>query len=249
MQKNAHHSLYNIDIAKGVSNMKMLTLEEYKEKLVETNKKVYELLADDSQENTVYVLHERGRNAGETNRFIGIFKKYESLHAIITDNTDFLHTCEWVDFCIKDYYWYVVQKYLLVDSEYQLVLDCNFDIDGNLLKYSIDDEELEIDVPLCKNVEKLFENGDIIKVNSLPLGEPYYGIYIYNKNDKKPHNILTYSCSCYCCFGIENLNQISKVKKCPEDKINILSENIKKEKGDYIKVFEVERINVSYLPF
>lgn len=55
--------------------MTTLALEEYKEKLVETNKKVYELLADDLQENTVYVLHERGRNAGETNLFIGILLK------------------------------------------------------------------------------------------------------------------------------------------------------------------------------
>lgn len=59
--------------------MTTLTLEEYKEKLVEANKKVYELLADDSEENTVYVLHEIGRYEYESNFFYGIFRNFKSL--------------------------------------------------------------------------------------------------------------------------------------------------------------------------
>jgi hypothetical protein len=229
--------------------MTTLTLEEYKEKLVETNKKVYELLADDSQENTVYVLHERGRNAGETNLFIGIFKNFESLYAIITDKTDFLHTCEWADFCIKDYYWYAVQKYLLVDSEYQLVLDCDFDIDGNLLKYSIDDEKLGIDFPLVRNVEKLFENGDIIKVNSLPFGEPYYGIYLYDKKETSPHIMMIYENNDYDCYWISEPERLEKVENCPVKKINKLNKTIKKDNRDYKKAFKKKKITMDFVPF
>ena len=59
--------------------MKMLTLEEYKEKLAIANKKVYELLADDSEENTVYVLHEIGRYEHESNFFYDIFRNFKSL--------------------------------------------------------------------------------------------------------------------------------------------------------------------------
>lgn len=73
-------------------------------------------------------------------------------------------------------------------------------------------------------MEKLFENGDIIEVTQAPFKGVYYGIYLYNKNDENPHSILAYGRSGYSCFGIKNLDQISKVKKCPEDKINILSE-------------------------
>lgn len=228
--------------------MTTLTLEEYKEKLVETNKKVYELLADDSQENAVYVLHERGRNAGETNLFIGIFKNFESLYAIITDKTDFLHTCEWADFCIKDYYWYAVRKYILIDSEYRPVLDCDFDIDGNLLKYSIDNEKSEIDIPLCKNVEKLFENGDIIKVNPSPFGEPYYGIYRYDDNDENRHIIMTYDKG-YDCYWITKPERLEKVETCPIKKINQLNKIIKTCNGDYKKAFEKEKITMDFVPF
>ena len=192
--------------------MTTLTLEEYKEKLVETNKKVYELLADDSQENTVYVLHERGRYEHESNFFYGIFRNFKSLQEKIAEERESLKRLERMGVCVENYYWFRINKYLLKDGEYKDVLYCDLDINGILLDYPFD-KELPINIPSLINVEKLFENGDIIKVNSLPWGEPYYGIYIYNKNDKKPHNILTYSCSCYCCFGIENLNQISKVKK------------------------------------
>lgn len=234
--------------------MTTLTLEEYKEKLVETNKKVYELLADDSQGNAVYVLHERGGNAGETNRFIGIFKKFESLPDIITDKTDFLHTCEWIDFCIKDYYWYAVQKYLLVDSEYQLVLDCDFDIDGNLLKYdikyNIDNEKLEIDIPLGKNVEKLFENGDIIKVNPSLFGEPYCGIYLYDETDETRHSIITYDKG-YDRYWITKPECLEKVETCPVKKINQLNKIIKKYNSDYKKAFQKKKIKIKMdvLPF
>ncbi len=229
--------------------MKKMTLKEYKEKLAIANKKVYELLADDSEENTVYVLHERGRNAGETNRFIGIFKNFESLHAIITDKTDFLHTCEWIDFCIKDYYWYAVQKYLLVDSEYQLVLDCDFDIDGNLLKYSIDNEKSGIDFPLVRNVEKLFENGDIIKVNSLPFGEPYYGIYLYDKKETSPHIMMIYENNDYDCYWITEPERLEKIEECPVKEINKLNKTIKKYNRDYEKAFKKKKITMDFVPF
>ena len=228
--------------------MKKLTLEEYKEKLVEANKKVYELLTDDSQKNAVYVLHERNRIEGETNHFMGIFKKYESLQAIITDQTDFLRPFECIDFCIKDYFWYVVQKYLLIDSEYQRVLDCNFDIDGNLLKYAIDDEKLEIDIPLCKNVEKLFENGDIIKANPSPFGEPYYGIYLYDDNDENRHIIMTYDKG-YDCYWITKPEHLEKVETCPIKKINQLNKIIKTCNGDYKKAFKKKKITMGFIPF
>lgn len=228
--------------------MKMLTIEEYKEKLTEANKKVYELLADDSEENTFYVLHERGRNAGETNRFIGIFKKFESLHAIITDKTDFLHTCEWIDFCVKDYYWYEVKKYILIDNMYQHVLDCNFDIDGKLLKYNIDNEKTEIDIPLCKNVERLFENGDIIKVNPSPFGEPYYGIYLYDDNEENRHIIMTYDKG-YDCYWITKPDHLEKVKTCPVRRINKLNKTIKKYNGNYKKAFKKKKITMDFVPF
>ena len=229
--------------------MTTLTLEEYKEKLVEANKKVYELLADDSEENTVYVLHERGRYEHERNFFYGIFRNFKSLQEKIAEERETLKGLERMGVCVENYYWFRINKYLLKDGEYKDVLFCDLDINGNLLKYSIDNEKSEIDIPLCKNAEKLFENGDIIKVNPSPLGEPYYGIYLYDKKETSPHIMMIYENNDYDCYWITEPERLEKVENCPVKKINKLNKTIKKYNRDYEKAFKKKKITMDFVPF
>lgn len=227
--------------------MKKLTIEEYKEKLVETNKKVYELLADDSEENTVYVLHERGRYEHESNFFYGIFRNFKSLQEKIAEERESLKGLERMGVCVENYYWFRINKYLLKDGEYKDVLCCDLDINGILLGYPFD-KELPINIPSLINVEKLFENGDIIKANSLPYGEPYYGIYLYDDNDENRHIIMTYDKG-YDCYWITKPEQLEKVETCPIKKINQLNKIIKTCNGDYKKAFKKKKITMDFVPF
>ena len=226
----------------------MLTLEEYKEKLAIANKKVYELLADDSQENTVYVLHERGRYEHESNFFYGIFRNFKSLQEKIAEERESLKGLERMGVCVENYYWFRINKYLLKDGEYKDVLYCDLDINGILLGYPFD-KELPINIPSLINVEKLFENGDIIKANSLPYGEPYYGIYLHDEKDENPHIIMTYENNEYNCYWITKPERLEKIDECPVKEINKLNKTIKKYNRDYEKAFKKKKITMDFVPF
>ena len=94
----------------------------------------------------------------------------------------------------------------------------------------------------------MFENGDIIKVNSLHFGEPYYGIYLYDDNDENRHIIMMYDKG-YDCYWITKPERLEKVETCPIKKINQLNKIIKTYNGDYKKAFKKKKITMDFVPF
>ena len=160
----------------------MMTLEEYKKEKNEADKKVLEILADDTAETVVYDLHRYDRREGCHAVSLGIFKKYENLRKAMDAEIEFLEAENEGEYHKSDYTWFETNKYCLKNGEYENILSCRMTFDGKLLHYlPIGDALKDIEIPLSHDVIKAYSTGDILKVKNIPLSEDFYVIYIYDE--------------------------------------------------------------------
>lgn len=214
--------------------MEMITIEEYKKKISEMDKTIFEKLAEDSQENTIYMLN-LSYKYGDREGVGKIFRKIETLRKKVDEEMEELEF-----YGLEDDYRLHIYRFDLTDGEYSMAIRCTIDRDGYWINNLFNNDLSVAEVPLCKRVGKLFDNGDIIKVNSV-YHDYTYAIYLYDENHENSNgnrHIKMFINDDYYCSWIGRLDLIEKVETCPYDELNAMSSKIKENNGDFAKVFK-----------
>ena len=95
----------------------------------------------------------------------------------------------------------------------------------------------------------VYEIGDIIKVKNMPMDEDYYGVYIYDENQKRNKHIVITFDEEPSFFKFNRFENTEKVTKSPNEKINEISKKIKEMNGDFATVLQDIGIKIEILPF
>ena len=244
-----------------------MTFEEYKEKRSAIDDLILKYLKDDLQPGVAYELYLHDRLSKKEKLSFKIFRQFQSLEKIIMDNFNeiILNHAIWVERPNNKSYsemkkrnehqWWEVRKYLLVGGEYEEVIGCNLTLEGKMIDFRcrrreffdelFQNQEL-MDVLSCKNVPALYENGDIIKVNSIPNAENFYAIYGYdNRFDGYNHRYMMYDedIEDTAFYTLIDLRDAEKVTTCPDERINKISRMIKENPEKIYELFD--KYNIS----
>lgn len=215
----------------------MLSFDEYKLKKQNINKKVIDILTDDSNDGTLYTLCMRNR---ETKLALdcGVFRYYANLKNSMDSRIEFEEFAKDENYSAEDFEWFEINKYIMSTGEYKLKMTVKIAFDYRLIHYYTEDNVIEEKVFLEPEVVALYESGDIIKIKNAPLSEDFYGIYIYDETQEgNKHIQMTFNEEVYFC-KIHWLEKIEKVISSPDKRINDISKRIKEMDGDFSKVLQ-----------
>lgn len=215
----------------------MINIDEYMLKKQHMDKQVLEMLADDSNDGTLYTLHTNNR---ETKIALdcGVFKHYSNLKNVIEGRIEFEEHANDGNYCASDFEWFDVKKYILSDGEYKQKMAVKIAFDYSLIHYYTEDNVIEERTLLEQEVAVPYESGDIIKIKNTPMSEDFYGIYIYDETQEgNKHIQITFDEKAYFC-KIHWLEKIEKVIDSPDKRINDISKRIKEMNGNFSKVLK-----------
>lgn len=223
-----------------------MNFNEYKAKKQKNNEEALNFLADDLEETTVYTLHWHDRDTGLI-LFCGIFRRFSNLKKAIEYKKEFEKMADDEAYCVADFQWFKIKKYIMVDDEFEECMSIDIDFDNNVIHYSYIQTNLKAErialleaerIALDKIVTAPYETGDIIIVRAMPMSSDYYAIYIYDERQEgNKHIQMTFE------DGVDFrehywLEKTEKAQNSPNDKLNEISRRIKEEKGNFRKVFQ-----------
>ena len=222
-----------------------MKIEEFIQKKLEENRKIYNILKDDSEDCIIYEVHRTVRD--ENTVGVGVFKQFSNLLRAVEDDIKFVSA---EDNAIKNRIWYEIDKKRLIDSEYELDLSCTISADGKIVYYP----------PYCNALKKFtfvleqevlppYKNGDIIKVKNAPFSEDFYVVYFYdNARSGNRHIQLCVGKKISFCKIIW-LELTEKADDCSDERINELSRKIKTSNKELKEFCKENNIPYSLQPF
>lgn len=226
----------------------MINFDEYKLKKQQMNEQLLKILADDSDDGTVYILQMRNR---ETNRVLdcGVFRHYSAMKETIECNIEFEQHANDDNYCAADFKWFDVDKYIMSDGEYTRKMAVGIAFDYSLIYCLPEDGVMKYPASLEQELEAPYETGDIIKIKVAPLSEDYYAIYIYDEKQKENKHIqMMFKEEPEFC-KIYWLETTKKVIEGPNKRINDMSKRIKEMNGDFSKALQSCGIKMEIQPF
>lgn len=225
-----------------------MNFDEYKARKHQMNEDVLKMLADDTKEGTIYTLHMRDGEP-KSNRGYGVFRHYSNLKVAMDTCVESENSRDNENYCTADYKWFEVRKYTMIDDEYVREMIVKISFEYRIIHYFAEEGILKFNRLIEHELEPPYEIGDIIKVKNMPMDEDYYGVYIYDENQKRNKHIVITFDEEPSFFKFNRFENTEKVTKSPNEKINEISKKIKEMNGDFATVLQDIGIKIEILPF
>lgn len=225
-----------------------MNFDEYKIRKQQMNEKVLKILVDDTKEGTLYTLHKRDRASG-LNVDYGVFRNYKNLKMAMDACVEFEELANNENYYAADYEWFDITKYVMKDDEYERELSANLAFDYRLIHYIAEECVMKYHTLIEHELEPPYETGDIIITKNMPIAEDYYGVYLYDKNQKGNKHLVMAFNEKPSFFKTYWLETTERVNDSPNKRLNEISKKIKEMNGDFTKAFQEFGIQVELQPF